>query len=227
MPTTAIRKHFLPLAIDNFLKQDYSEKELIILDDGNLSMKSLIPDISYIRYVPYPFKFITLGQKRNYACSIAEGTIIQHWDDDDYYGPGWLTSQLDVLLKEEAQICGLRRLYFLDPVLGKAWEYTYGINRQAWVAGATMAYYKAFWERKPFRALNIGEDNHFVWSSGAKVAINDNVSSFVSILHRDNTSPKHTTDAQWKPVENLQITHILGDKWEAYVNATRIPNNGE
>lgn len=227
MPTTAARKQFLPLAIDNFLRQDYPEKELIILDDSDASINVLVPNVANIRYVAHPFKFITLGQKRNYACSAAKGTIIQHWDDDDYYAPDWLTSQLHTLKTKEAQICGLRKLYFFNPLLGKAWEYTYELNRQAWVAGATMAYYKAFWEQKPFRPLNVGEDNHFVWSSGVKVAINDNTGSFVSILHGANTSPKHIADRQWHLIEEFPIAAILGDKLESYLNATKNPNNDE
>ncbi|HET8574385.1 MAG TPA: glycosyltransferase [Edaphocola sp.] len=226
MPTTAARKRFLPLAIDNFLQQDYAEKELIILDDsGDPFLNALVPDLPGVRYIRYPFKFMTLGQKRNHACSLASGTIIQHWDDDDYYAPGWLGSQWEALNTEAAQICGLRKLYFFNPLLKKAWAYTYGLNRQAWVAGATMAYYKAFWARRPFRPLNVGEDNHFVWSAGVKVAVNHHTHSFVSMLHGGNTSPKHITDSQWQPVEAVSVAAILGNKREAYFNATMCPSS--
>ena len=42
MPT-ADRRRFVPLAIQNFLQQDYPNRELVILDDGQDSVADLAP----------------------------------------------------------------------------------------------------------------------------------------------------------------------------------------
>jgi glycosyltransferase involved in cell wall biosynthesis len=50
MPT-ANRRAFVPRAIQYFLRQDYPEKELVILDDGEDSVADLIPADPRIRYL--------------------------------------------------------------------------------------------------------------------------------------------------------------------------------
>jgi glycosyltransferase involved in cell wall biosynthesis len=49
MPT-ANRRRFVPEAIRLFLAQDYEEKELVVLDDGEDAIADLIPDDPRIRY---------------------------------------------------------------------------------------------------------------------------------------------------------------------------------
>ena len=85
MPT-ANRRRFVPLAIRYFLAQDYPNKELLILDDGDDSVADLLPDHPQVRYMREP-KGRTLGVKRNRLCELAQGDIIAHWDDDDWHAP--------------------------------------------------------------------------------------------------------------------------------------------
>lgn len=211
MPTTAARKKFIPLAMEYFLRQDYANTELIVLDEGEESVESLIPGTERIRYVRYPGSFSSLGDKRNYACSLAKGETILHWDDDDWYAPDWISRQVAMLESQLADICGLNTLYFFNPLLGQAWKYVYSYNRHPWVAGATLAYRKSVWERRPFRSVDVGEDNQFVWYSEARVVAHEYAEGFVSILHGRNTSPKHTDDAQWTPVPVAEVVRIMGD----------------
>lgn len=63
MPT-ANRRAFVPLAIRYFQRQDYAEKELVILDDGEDAIGDLIPDDPRVRYIRLNGKR-TLGAKRN------------------------------------------------------------------------------------------------------------------------------------------------------------------
>jgi len=92
MPTYN-RRAFVPQAIAYFLRQDYANKELIIVDDGIDAVGDLVPADQHIRYIRLSQK-TTLGVKRNIACEQARGTIIAHWDDDDWHAPHRLRYQV-------------------------------------------------------------------------------------------------------------------------------------
>jgi len=53
MPTYN-RRQFVPQAIKYFLRQDYPQKELIILDDGTDKIRDLVPDLPKIQYTALP-----------------------------------------------------------------------------------------------------------------------------------------------------------------------------
>lgn len=192
MPT-ANRQKFIPFAIDYFLKQDYPNAQLVIVDDGTNSIASLIPDHPKIKYY-YTEPLGTIGIKRNYACEKAEGEIIMHWDDDDYYAPSWISKITDALLTSGADIAGLNRVIFYSPSVDKRWMYEDTELDKPWLCGATMTYRKSFWQQHPFIDLQVGEDYDFVWNSGAKIFALDYMEGFVAILHAHNTSIK--------PIEN-------------------------
>jgi glycosyltransferase involved in cell wall biosynthesis len=216
MPTSSARQLFIPLAIRYFLRQDYPHTELIIVDDGPQSQESLIPALPQLSYIHVPQKFSSVGAKRNYACSLTKGSIILHWDDDDWYAADWISKQVAALETSGAGIAGLSSLHFLNPARGRSWKYIYDYNNKPWVAGATMAYLKTVWEQHAFPDMQVGEDNEFVWRAATTVQAHNYTEGFVSILHDRNTSPKHTTDRQWKPVPVAEIQRILGGDWDAY-----------
>ncbi len=96
MPTSN-RRAFVPRAIACFQSQNYLEKELIILDDGNDSVADLVPDDPGIRYVRLPER-LPLGAKRNECVRLARGGLVMHWDDDDWHAPRRIRCQVDALL---------------------------------------------------------------------------------------------------------------------------------
>ncbi|WP_082036087.1 glycosyltransferase family 2 protein [Pedobacter lusitanus] len=204
MPT-ANRQKFIPFAIDYFLKQDYPNAELVIIDDGIESIAPLIPiDNPKIRYF-YSEPIGTIGIKRNYACDKAQGEIIMHWDDDDWYAPEWISRQVDALITSEADITGLNRVIFYSPTVESRWVYEDSDPEKPWLCGATMAYRKSFWKDHLFIDLQVGEDYDFVWNSNAKIFAHDFFEGFVALLHPNNTSikpienPKHKKNpTPWK-----------------------------
>ncbi|MCC8423672.1 glycosyltransferase family A protein [Mucilaginibacter sp. UR6-11] len=188
MPT-ANRDLYIPLAVDYFLNQDYRDAELIIIDDGKVSVRDLLPDHYRIRYY-YTAPLGTIGAKRNYACELAKGEIIMHWDDDDYYAHDWISKQVDALEQSGADICGLDEIIFFSPLRKKYWSYAGSEPGRPWLAGATMAYWKFFWEKHPFKDLQIGEDYDYVWNSGATIHAHDYRDGFIATLHARNTTLK-------------------------------------
>jgi glycosyltransferase involved in cell wall biosynthesis len=73
MPTRN-RRPFVSQSIWYFLRQDYPNKELLILDDGEDNVADLIPDDERIRYVRVDRQ--VLGAKRNLGCELSRGEFI-------------------------------------------------------------------------------------------------------------------------------------------------------
>lgn len=194
MPT-ANRKDFIPDAIANFLKQDYMNAELVIIDDGKDSVADLIPENPRIRY----FYFEPLGKigtKRNIACEIANGELITHWDDDDWYAQDWISHQVQALINADADICGIDQVQFFAPALNRYWMTKNSNSKLPWLTGASLIYRKSFWEQHPFKNLQIGEDDDYIRNSGARVFAHDYFQGFIARLHLNNTSIKFFEDEE-------------------------------
>jgi glycosyltransferase involved in cell wall biosynthesis len=188
MPT-ANRELFVPMAVDYFLNQSYRDAELIIVDDGKRSLKSLIPEHYRVKYF-YTAPLGSIGVKRNYACALAKGEIIVHWDDDDWYGYDWIARQVTALETSGADICGLDQISFFSPLMQKYWNYNGSDQERPWLSGATMVYRKSFWENHPFKDIQVGEDYDYIWNNNAKIFAHDYNEGFCAILHADNTTLK-------------------------------------
>ena len=124
MPT-ADRRAFVPLAIRYFLRQDYENRELIILDDGSDPVSATcIPNIrgsatSRCRSGAPWARNITRGDL------LARGEIIAHWDDDDWFAERRLSYQVSELLKQPRMtLTGFSRVLFYCPNADRAWEYS-------------------------------------------------------------------------------------------------------
>ncbi|WP_442587831.1 glycosyltransferase family 2 protein [Pedobacter sp. AW31-3R] len=194
MPT-ANRQKYIPLAVDYFLKQDYPNTELIIVDDGEVSISALLPNNPKIKYY-FSAPIGTIGLKRNYACERASGEIIMHWDDDDWHAEDWISRQVDFLIQSDSDICGIEHVHFYSTEKDTLWLGT-AKNRNnparstQWLNGATIAYWKTYWEQHHFLDLQESEDDDFIKSYGAKVFAHDYIDGFVAILHPKNTTVKY------------------------------------
>jgi glycosyltransferase involved in cell wall biosynthesis len=215
MPT-ANRRRLIPQAIRCFLLQEYSNLELIIVDDGTEPVADCLPADHRIRYFRLDRK-LTVGAKRNFACAEARGDFIAHWDDDDWYAPSRINREVNALLAQSADVCGSSSLYFYAPATEQAWEYRYAAGGPAWVAGTTMLYRKDVWEQCPFPDLQVGEDAHFVCFGRTKKVCDLNAPElFVGMVHSGNTSYKETNSAFWHAQSCSRIQQLLGDTVQSY-----------
>ena len=207
MPTRN-RRQWVERSINCFLAQDYDERELLILDDGEDSIADLVPTDSRIRYKRTEGHLV-IGAKRNLACSLARGTLIAHWDDDDWY-PSWrLTRQVEALLQHNAELCGSSELYYIDHAARKAFRYAYS-DKRAWVAGNTLLYHRSFWQKHRFPEIQIGEDTRFVWmtTAGQIVDLKDPTICVASI-HAANASRKIVAGHWWNPVSFVEVLAMV------------------
>lgn len=94
-------------------------------------------DDARIRWVKAPCGE-TEREKIVRGANAARGSVIAHWSDD-WNGPERLTQQVAALEANEAQLTGLTRLRYIDPLHREAWDYAYG-GQQPWLAHPTWAY---------------------------------------------------------------------------------------
>ena len=221
---TRDRPEFALKSIECFNRQDYLERELLIIDDGEDSLEhrlqldedGLVVGDSRIRYVRLTHP-TSIGAKRNHGCQQAQSDIIVHWDDDDWMASWRLGYQVRSLIEYNAAVCGLDKLYFYEPERDQAWQYVYPDRARFWVAGATLCYLKSFWRQNPFPNINVGEDTRFVWSGDARrmVALQD-ASFYVAMIHPGNTSRKRTSDPRYHPMAPELIREVMGGDFQAH-----------
>jgi len=214
---TADRRTLVPQAIRYFQRQEYPNKELIVLDDGADELADLIPQDASIRYVRIEQRH-TMGAKHNAGCEMAHGEILVHWDDDDWMAPWRLSYQVEHLLSQPPDtLNGLSRLFFWDPRAASAWEYVYPSGERPWVCGGTFCYRKRFWETHRHPDMNEGADTVFVWGlHGVNVLPLADNGFYVALVHSRNTSPKRTNTLGWHAFPVDRVRQLLADDVSFY-----------
>jgi glycosyltransferase involved in cell wall biosynthesis len=223
MPTFD-RRAFVPQSVRYFLRQDYPAKELIIIDDGPEPVSDLLPCDDRLLYRRLETRTI-LGTKRNMACELARGSIIVHWDDDDWSAPNRLSVQAIALSDGDADICGVASLLYYDVGSAAAWRFTWPPGYRPWAAGPTLCFRKELWTRSPFPDVAIGEDTRFVFSPAVhRVADVQDTACVVGIIHRGNTAPKSVRGAHWSPRPVSEVEHVIGGDMAFYRGFAAAPN---
>jgi glycosyltransferase involved in cell wall biosynthesis len=220
MPTYN-RRCFVPHAIEYFLRQDYQDSELLIVDDGTDPVSDLVPEDPRVRYVALPSR-ATVGAKRNTACEQAAGDIIVHWDDDDWHARGRLSTQVNALSSGDVDACGLSRLLFYEPMGRRVWEYRYPDDRPRWVAGGTLCYRRELWKRSPFPEVHNGEDSWFVRNlpPSRVLPLADN-RFYVATIHVRNTAVRAVAEPAFVPSPREAVESLLGGDVAAVAAACR------
>jgi glycosyltransferase involved in cell wall biosynthesis len=112
MPT-ADRAAYAPLALDCFLRQTWTERELVVIDDGAESIAGLFAGVPLVRHTRFTVKS-TVGEKRNAGVNFARGEVVVHWDDDDWSAPDRIEEQVGRLLASGKAITGYHRILYWD-----------------------------------------------------------------------------------------------------------------
>lgn len=222
MPTLD-RRQFVPRAIDYFLRQDYPNRELVVIDDGSDPVEDLMPDDPRIRYIRLGGRR-TIGAKRNIGCEQAAGGVLTHWDDDDWVAPWRLRYQVEQLAALDAEIVGLDTLLYFDPATDTGWRYRYLGGHRSWVHDPTFCYRREVWESARFPDANYGLDVRYLAGHTMRVRALADPGFYVGILHQGNTSPKRTTGRSWERLEDGKIEAVLGSDYATYA-ATNVTSD--
>jgi hypothetical protein len=210
------RRGFLPHAIHYFLRQDYPNKELIVVDDGLDSVEDLVPKHPSIQYLRLPRK-MTLGAKLNLCCEQARGPVIAQWDDDDWYAADRLSRQWDALRAKNAQVCGISDLLYYELASGRGYRYVYPANERPWLLGSSLFFWRAHWESHRFAEIDVGMDGLFVWATAPEQVYALPEPRFaVHLIHQSNVSPKSPRGAWWSDYPVSSIAEVMGEDWAYY-----------
>jgi glycosyltransferase involved in cell wall biosynthesis len=114
---TANRKHLMRRSILCFNNQQYSNKELVIVDDGEQDLEDVLTLVpaSELRYIKLKKDADnTLGKLRNQTLDKAGGDFLIQWDDDDWYHPNRISIQAETLNEGYDACCLSGALMHLD-----------------------------------------------------------------------------------------------------------------
>lgn len=191
MPTRG-RAVMAATAINTFLQQTYSKKQLVILDDADDPSFLDPPEFKTVTYMRVDGRLL-IAEKRNVCCQYAAGEIICHFDDDDWSSPHRMTAQFDFLKTSQASVVGFHSMLFYELMTGRAAKFT---GHNTYGLGTSLMYTRDYWKRHPFRPgpedPNVAEDNQFVReavSAGEFKGV-DARDMMVATVHQLNTSPK-------------------------------------
>ncbi|MBO6524549.1 MAG: glycosyltransferase family 2 protein [Balneolaceae bacterium] len=114
---TANRKNLAKRAVECFRNQSYTNKELVVVDDGIEDyaplFKGLPADqIKYVKLEKEP-DFV-LGKLRNRSLEEASGDYLVQWDDDDWYHKDRIKIQAQILDQGYDACCLSSALMHLD-----------------------------------------------------------------------------------------------------------------
>lgn len=142
----------------SYLSQTYSNRELLIVNEGSAEYQDFIkrhtagrPDV---RHLFLKGKY-TLGALRNIAIRMCEGELFVQWDDDDFNAPDRVAIQYAHLSRRPERVCYLSdQLHYYFNRKQMFWEswgqfHSGGYKKFSLIPGTIMAYKKGFDARYP------------------------------------------------------------------------------
>lgn len=230
MPTRD-RPEYVQQALSYFERQDYFEREMIVLYEKPEDLPEQMSDSPNIRLVKTP-RNGSIGEKRNRGCALARGEIIAQWDDDDWYAPDRLSKQAASIIADKADISGFYNAGFYVVDSGRYWKCTPELFARMFVEGVlggTLVYRKVIWGgtvRYPDSSLR--EDADFLVQAqryGARLFKTDGDGIYVYVRHSCNSWQFAVGDfldaAGWK---SLPLPDFLRDDQRFYLGRQSIPS---
>ncbi|WP_219838367.1 glycosyltransferase family A protein [Paenibacillus sp. R14(2021)] len=226
--TATIRKNRMFDIFQNYQRQQWAAKELIVIvNDNSIDLapyQALAAQYDHVRIFRVD-ESKNLGACLNYGVARARYGCIAKFDDDDYYSPCYLDEAMLLFTKTNADIIGKRSCYFFFPhrsvlLLRKTTVKPYGrCNR---IAGATIMFRKRVFKKVAFNTkLPFGTDARFVQTSMRKGFKVYTSSSYNFAAYRRANRKSHT----WKVSEQQLLaskgaTIIFTPDFKTHVDRT-------
>lgn len=117
---TENRRAFMPWLLWNYGKQDYAERELVVVDSSDDVLHA--DDDPTVSVVQVP-RGTSVARKRNLALEVSRGEIVAWFDDDDWQHPSRLSILVDAL-GPDGVVSGTVESWFVDLARGRARPHT-------------------------------------------------------------------------------------------------------
>jgi glycosyltransferase involved in cell wall biosynthesis len=88
---------YLIRALENFGRQTHNNRELVIVSQGDVKTGRFEHAGKPVRVYHIPGPKLTIGKLRDIALTLCRGRWVACCDDDDYFAPGRLASQLAMM----------------------------------------------------------------------------------------------------------------------------------
>ena len=215
------RPRFAQMAVDCFLGQTYSNRELVIVDDGSVPYyPPSDPRIQYIRLT----RQVLVGVKWNLAAHAATGALMCFWADDDWHHPERIARQVAALRQGQGQTprdfqlsaaSALKRIPYVDFRDGKRWMCDpSGVSPTP--LDGTYLFTRSFFDLGGFPRSNSAESAAFLWNKPLQAVI-DAPELYLGVIHGRNVVSGKTFNAPlWQPDNDpLPLPGAIDDLMQA------------
>ena len=201
-------------AVECFRAQTYdpARRQLLIYDTGNTDWFFDNSDSENELIVPaFADAGKTIGALRNAANGYTiRGSILLHWDSDDYSHPTRIAEQVALLQSSGAEAVGYNEMLFWRDSTARG--NTINGTGEAWLyrgdtLGTSLCYWRSTWERKTFPDTSYGEDTE--WLMGLRGMPNTSIGASIARIHSGNSSKAYDIEqmkahpAHWTRVPAL------------------------
>ncbi|MBD1371152.1 glycosyltransferase family 2 protein [Hazenella sp. IB182357] len=191
------KDHTLQNIMDNFVRQDYWNKELIVvLNDDHMDenhwrhTSSRFGDVSIFKLPQHT----TLGTCLNFAIDRRKFHYIARMDDDDFYGYNYLQNTMKTFQEHHADVVA-RQDFFMYVADKQTLHIRHTSDH---MIGGSIAFHERILSAVRFHDVSQAEDNRFYEDAhrcGFNVQMPSHYNDFVYI--RNSPNNKHT----WQPDE--------------------------
>lgn len=165
--TCTNREEFLDKCKTNFVSQIHNDKKLIVVINSSKfnidNVYKLFEDVPNVSILQFDESH-SLGYCLNQAISRANSEYIAKMDDDDFYGPNYLSDQLIPFSFGDISVVGKWTVFYYlegeNKMLLRFPGYENKLND--WVTGSSLVVKRSVFETIKFKESNRGEDSQFL-----------------------------------------------------------------
>ena len=186
-------------AIENYRKQVYAEKELLLVLNNAIfdveSIEAQAKDLNNMRIVQVDGR-VTLGESLNRGVEEASGYYIAKMDDDDYYGENYLSDMMLAADFSGAEILG-KGTYFVHMKAGNITALRSVASQHEFtdfVAGATLTGRREVLREIRFPDCTRGEDSSLLAKASKAGCRIYSADAFNILVVRGTDHQRHTWD---------------------------------
>lgn len=226
-----MRPDFKQNLFDNFFRQDFTEKEMIIIlnNDSMCLNEWEIETAEYNNIHVYKLpQEITLGECLNFGISKSNYDIIAKFDDDDLYSSVYLTEAYQAMKANRADIVGKCTSYIYFEEFKELRIFRYGnentFNRL--LKGGTLVFKKSVWINIKFKKIVESSDSHFLKAAYLKKykIYSCSKDNYLCIRRKDIKTHTQKLDANEYRRRCILVTMAEAEDILSYINTNLIPS---